>query len=355
MKLFILGYPGPMGGANTECWHTVKLWRQAGWDVTLVPTWGSDPDQQERLDAIGAKTVCVGGAGELGNIPGLAGGIVVGFCNSHFTSSVGTLRRLGCRLVWVNCMTFCYPGELEQWKQHGVAEAFVFQSQFQRRAIEPHLIPLGYRPELGYLIRGAFDPHEYPFNPRGHGPKEEFVIGRLSRPDADKWSSNTWSIYGRVPYRGRKALAMGWNEKLQQKLGRPPQWATALKPNEITPREFLARCHCMMPINGGARENWPRVGLEAMSAGVPLVCQNAWGWREMVVHGRTGYLGSDPGGGNDEELIYYAARLAHDEPHRLAIAEAARARAEELCDPAAIAAGWQRLFEGLGREERAAA
>ncbi len=24
------GYPGEMGGANTEAWHTVKLWRRAG-------------------------------------------------------------------------------------------------------------------------------------------------------------------------------------------------------------------------------------------------------------------------------------------------------------------------------------
>jgi len=57
MRIFQLGYPGNMGGANTECWHTVKLWRQAGWDVTLIPTWGQDPAMRDKLDAIGVETV----------------------------------------------------------------------------------------------------------------------------------------------------------------------------------------------------------------------------------------------------------------------------------------------------------
>jgi len=351
MTIFVLGYPGHTGGANTECWHTVKLWRQAGWDVTLVPTWGRDAKQQERLDAIGAATVCVEGPGELQYVPGLAGSIAVGFCNKQFIASVAHLRKLDCRLVWVNCMTFCFPHELKAWREHGPADVFVFQSQFQRRAIEPYLTPIGYRPEQGHLIRGAFDPAEFPFQPRPHKPGEEFTIGRLARPDADKWSSNTWMIYGRVPYKQRRALVMGWNDKLRHKLGTPPAWATAMPPAEITSQEFLGRCHCLMPINGGARENWPRVGLEAMAAGVPIVAQNEWGWREMIEHGVTGYLGSSAEGKNDEELIYYAARLAHDEPHRLSIAEAARARVEELCDPAALVPAWETALRAASTSE----
>ena len=28
-----------------------------------------------------------------------------------------------------------------------------------------------------------------------------------------------------------------------------------------------------------------------MAAGVPIVAQNDWGWREMIEHGVTGFLG----------------------------------------------------------------
>ena len=45
-----------------------------------------------------------------------------------------------------------------------------------------------------------------------------------------------------------------------------------------------------------------------MAAGVAVVTQNDWGWREMIEHGVTGFLG-----GCDEELAHYTAMLAYDE------------------------------------------
>ena len=99
-----------------------------------------------------------------------------------------------------------------------------------------------------------------------------------------------------------------------------------------------------MPVNGGARENWPRAGLEAFASGVPVVAQNQWGWREMIEHGVTGFLGD-----SDEELAHYAAMLAYDEDLRMRIVHAAHKRlVEKLANPDAIWAGWQRLFHSLG-------
>jgi len=49
------------------------------------------------------------------------------------------------------------------------------------------------------------------------------VVGRVARPDADKWSSNTWRIYDRVAYRHRQALVMGVDERTLAKLGPPPR------------------------------------------------------------------------------------------------------------------------------------
>ncbi|MDR0610919.1 MAG: glycosyltransferase [Planctomycetaceae bacterium] len=54
-----------------------------------------------------------------------------------------------------------------------------------------------------------------------------------------------------------------------------------------------------------------RAGLEAFATGVPVVAQNDWGWKEMIEHGQTGFLGS-----NDQELAHYTAVLAHDEKLR---------------------------------------
>ena len=349
-SIYLLGYPGDLGGACTEAWHTVKLWRRFGAEVHLVPTWGTDAKWRAKLDEIGCVTHHVTPE-TLADVPGLAGSIVVSFCNDQFLQQAGRLRDLGCRLVWVNCMTWLFDAERKFCRERGPFDAHVFQSDFQRSMLEPELTKVGYRPKLGHLIRGAFDFEEWEFAPRGHAPGEPFVVGRAARPDHDKWSSNTWPIYKRIQYRPKRALMLGVDDRTRQKIGVPPSWADCLQPMAIPAREFFRQLHCTLPINGGARENWPRAGLEAMAAGVPIVAQNEWGWREMIEHGVTGFLG-----GSDEELAHWAATLAYDEERRLQVARAARERLEtDLANPDILWAGWRRLFESLTSEQRAAA
>ncbi len=343
MHIFFLGYPGAMGGANTECFHTAKIWRQAGSDVSFVPTWGCDPAQEAKLAAMGCKTVHVAGPQDLADVPGFAASVVVAMCNAHVLQAWKTLKELRCRLVWVNCMTFLFDNERAAYRSHGPADAYIFQSEFQRAELEPQLLPLGYNHGMGHLIRGAFAFDEVPFNPRRHDPGDEFWIGRLARPDLDKWSSNHWRILERVPHAQRRGLAMGWNAALDRKCGPKPTWAEALAPQQVPVADFLARCHAMLGLNGGARENWPRIGLEAMAAGVPLVCQNQWGWKEMIVDGQTGFLTN-----SDEEMIFRLAQLAYDEDLRAAIVRRARARVHDLACPERIGQQWVELFKSLG-------
>jgi hypothetical protein len=341
MHVFFLGYPGAMGGANTECWHTAKVWRQAGIDVTFIPTWGGDADWEHRLAAVGCPTVHAGCPENLAGVPGFAGSIVVGMCNSHVTRARKILRDLSCRLVWANCMTFMFAEEMAAWKI-APAEAYVFQSEFQKSELEKLLPAFGYLHCMGRVIRGAFAFDEVPFEPRPHARGQEFVVGRLARPDADKWSSNHWSVLARVPYSRRRAMAMGWTLSLTRKCGAPPPWAETFAPQHIDCRAFLGRCHAMLGLNGGARENWPRIGLEAMAAGVPLVCQNAWGWKEMIVDGQTGFLAGD-----DDEMAFRLAQLAYDEELRQAMIHRARAAVRELACPERIGEQWRELFASL--------
>lgn len=89
----------------------------------------------------------------------------------------------------------------------------------------------------------------------------------------------------------------------------------------------------------------------AFASGVPVVAQNQWGWREMIQHGETGFLGNC-----DEELAHYTAMLAYDERLRMRIVHAARERlVEELASPEIIWAGWERMFRGLETQGRIAA
>lgn len=66
----------------------------------------------------------------------------------------------------------------------------------------------GYTPECGHLIRGPFDLDEFEFAIRPHAPREVFVVGRMARPDTDKWSSNSWPIDSAIHVAKKRALML---------------------------------------------------------------------------------------------------------------------------------------------------
>jgi glycosyltransferase involved in cell wall biosynthesis len=141
---------------------------------------------------------------------------------------------------------------------------------------------------------------------------------------------------------------MGWRPPLKRQCGRPPEWAETMNVDACPVPEFLHSLDCLVTINGGAQENWPRVGLEAMAAGVPIVTEKRWGWLEMIEHGVSGFLGE-----TTLEMAHYATELAHNEFRRLEVAHAARRHVEKIADPQSIWESWQKLFAQLGGGEGA--
>jgi glycosyltransferase involved in cell wall biosynthesis len=341
MHLFVIGCPSDIGGANTELWHTVKLWRRFGLGVTLIPTWKADPAWRRRLDAIGCCT-CQSNPDDLKNVPGLAGSVVVSLCNTRFLAVAERFRKLRCKIVWLGCMNWLFPEERIYYRKHGCFDRHVFQSGYQCAELRPQLAKYGYDDLRGQVIRGAFDVEEFPFRPRPHAPREPFVIGRLSRAAADKFSPNTWNAYARVPH-PIAARVMGWHASVEARLGRPPRWAECLPAGAETSQTFLARLHCLAQAGGAAVENWPRVALEAMAAGVPVVAENRGGWREMIRHDQTGCLCND-----DDEMACCIGRLAHNAAYRRQIVEQARYALEtDLANPETWRSRWQELLESL--------
>lgn len=343
MKLFLFGYPGDLGGACTEVWHTIRLWRKFDVDVHLIPTWGYTTNWRQRCDDLGCTTHDAKPE-TLDRVEGLPGSIVVSFCNAAFLENARRLREFGCKLVWANCMTWLFDAEKAFYRECGPFDGFMFQSEFQRDELESQLTEFGYSSDQGHLIRGAVNFEDWKFRPRPHSRGEAFVIGRAARPDCDKWSSNTWRIYDRIQYPTKRALMLGMDDRTHRKLGAAPNWADCLSPMALPAQDWFRQLHCTLPINGGARENWPRVGLEAMASGVPIVAQNLWGWRDMIVQGETGFLGDC-----DEELSHYSAMLAYDETLRQRIIRQSRDRLQaELANFDQLRSSWQTLLERLG-------
>ena len=360
-RVFIAGYPSDVGGANTELWHLIKMFRSQGLGVTLLTTWGEPPvEWRRRVAALGCETVAAQPE-ELDGITGLTGSVVISLCNSHFLRHLRKFDRLGCRLVWLGCMNWMFPHEAMWIRVCGQFDAAVFQSEYQRAQLAPQIeknCEFGkheFDPGRLHVIPGAFDPAEFPFRPRPREPGEPFVIGRLSaavrvsngEPALDKFSRNLWAQYSRIVRcrPGTRARVMGWDDKIAEHCGAPPEWAECLSQGTESPQEFLAQCHALVPGVRACAENWPRVGLEALSAGVPLVVESKGGWPQMLVDGAYGACVRDV-----EAQTTAVLRLIDDEPARLTLARMARKRLDKLTDVATIWGRWKDLLEGLDCE-----
>lgn len=330
-RVFLAGYPSDIGGANTEAWHLVRLWRKLGIEVHLIPTWRLRGGYHGKLQALGCTTHRATPE-TLADVPGLRGATVVSLCNRGFMDHLDKFKALGCRTIWLNCMTQLFDWEVQTYERHGLPDLFIFQSEYQRKCLESQLARFGYKPEIARLIRGSFIADEFPWNfkPRGN----EFFVGKLARPDAEKWPADLWQTLEPIPE--RRAVLMGVDDAIAKTLGPAPAWAEVLKPGAVPAKDFYARLHCLMAI-GGAKENWPRVGLEAMAAGVPIIAPDEGGWREMIRHGETGFLARVPC-----EAAEFAAKLANDEGLRHRIANAARASLAELT--AGVGEAWSELL-----------
>ena len=69
----------------------------------------------------------------LESVPDLAGLPVVGMCNSQFIVHAHRFRKVGCPLVWANCMTFLFEHEAVFCRARP-GRRVRFQSEFQRES-----------------------------------------------------------------------------------------------------------------------------------------------------------------------------------------------------------------------------
>ena len=339
--VYVFGTPSAVGGAGTELWHTLRLWRQMGLPVTCIPTWQISPYWLKRLQAIGCRVLPLTPE-EIPSYRPLREGVAIAFCNRAFLELAPELRRCSIPLVWAGCMNWLFSAEIHFYRRFGPMDAYVFQSQYQMRTLLPQLAPWGVSRQQAYLIRGAFFADEFPYRFRPRLPGELLVLGRLCRASPDKFPQNFWTLLGRVG-RPIRVQVMGWSPQLTRRFGPPPAWAEVFPPGAMPAGDFLASLHVLIAPTGKAVENWPRIGLEAMATGVPVVAPASGGWPEMIRHGQTGLLFR-----SDEEFCSQIRLLYDDDSLRQKLAQAARDDLlEHFANPTTLSTRWHRLFNHL--------
>jgi len=366
--LYFFNWPSLVGGADTKFVHLLPLLcREA--EVTVIPNTAerlAEPGWREWVESLGAKS-CL-----LEQLPESLEGWAVSLCNADFFSKGiwHEARRRGLKIAWSSEMMWHFPAELGA-VMFGWIDVVLYVSPVQRAALEPgylHALSGGSEsprtlaladPEavagtmrtangraLRWAMPGNFiDPAAFPFKERGVEDRP-FAIGRLSRPDPDKFPDDFPGTYERLGLRDPcRFRVMAWSDRLRERWSNyefGDRWEM-LPPAAEPTTDFLHSLDVLMyEVSPRFSESWGRAVVEAMLTGaVPLVpSDRRHHLRNLVQHGTAGFHCDGP-----PDYARYG-KLLQDDPVRLAeMSRAARNWAEtRLCNPAKHVALWTDVF-----------
>lgn len=308
-EIWVAGFPSFVGGADTELLHNIDLWISNNVSVNLVPMFGMDDTVSEYVKSIGCNIHVY-----KSNI--FKDKILVSFCNGEFLSKLPEIMELGKpkTIIWFNCMTWTFDKELEAHK-NGWIDYFGFVSNFQKKFLLPQLEKIrSVKVFEGYIP--YFNPNNFcqKIKFEYKKPINYFGVGRLSRDDPAKFSSDMWKIFDKVccPI-PKKVFILGFNDKVKEKTGDPPNgldwmyWVAGA----IPVNELYNNIHCIIHKTGGSRESYCRIVPEAYAFGVPIIVEDDYAFPELVIDGETGFRCK-----SSDEMSYRASELSFNENKR---------------------------------------
>lgn len=309
-RLFVIGYPSRLGGADTELDHQIHCWQALGIHVHVIPTGTLDANLRAmRLEERG----CV--VHPPRDWKACRKQHVIAYCNGEFLANIGAIRHFARSTTFVNCMCWLFDKEKEAHSR-GQIDYFLYQTDHARLRVQDELIGINasYR---WHKVRPYFHLVDFPYV--ADRPTDKFRFGRISREDRDKFhKAQFWVYETMVAPVIKEGIVLGFSETIREKCGPAPDWVTTYPAGGISVGEFYRKIDCLIQMTD-TYENLPRIGFEAMASGSLLVVDDRGGWKELVQHGETGFLCRD-----QRDFVYYASRAAYELAERKRMAAAAR-------------------------------
>ncbi len=341
-RVFAHGFPGKYGGASTELHHQIKLWLAMEVEVHIIPSQVNYQNEPLYAELVQSGVV-IHGCNQWEVLT--TEDAVLGFCNAEFLTHLPEIHARTKRTVFINCMTWLFDLEKQRMAE-GLIAMFLYQNEEVMQKNMPVLQALNPTANARFLtFIPYFDTAAFPFIKERTA--DHFGCGRISRQDADKYAANTLHIYEYfVAPVMKRGLFLGFDARSEAKIGRPHSWiTTACDSSIISQQDFYQHCQIILQPSD-TTENWPRVGFEAMASGSVLIVDDRGGWRQMIEHGKTGWLCQ-----HERDFIYYASKMAYEPELRHEIAHNARQRGLELGGFEKAKESWVRVFRELDEIE----
>lgn len=269
-KLFIIGQPGDVGGASTELFDQIKIWKMLDIELHIIPT----EENYECQD----KDIIVHPYKKWDEIDG---NVCISFCNNVFLNNLREIKKYSKKTIWVNCMMHCFNQEVSS-QILGLIDLHLYQTKHQFLSVSSTLKHFG---KYNYkLFDSYFDYSLFEFN--SLRDENNFCFGRISRSDPLKFARDQFYIYDHIKHNSKKCYVLGANSRILMLFRYPTRLKcgydiTFYKPNEISRFDFYKKIDVLcMKTNGP--ENYPRCGMEAMASGSVLVVNDIPGWRCLI-------------------------------------------------------------------------
>ena len=300
MKLFFLIWPSTLGGADSRTVDLLKLLHK-DYEITVIPNFNEQLKQAKWtgfLDSLGIKYL------PWDDLPSKQEGMAISFCNfwlfdNNNAEALQRIRDMGLRFVWSNDMMYHTDAELKAVAR-GLVDTAIYTSEFHRSTMSPGFVS-------AYEVKEKIVPNfvdKSPFSTRAIGDKESFVIGKLSRACASKYSDGFPTFYESLD-RNCHFKVMGWDDVLARKYSWHEfdhRWRL-YRPDEMSSVDFLRGLDVYVyDCHHSFVENQSRSIVEASLMGIPILAPRKWNFPNMVVHGKTGFLWND----HDECRRYYS-------------------------------------------------
>jgi hypothetical protein len=223
----------------------------------------------------------------------------------------------------------------------GWIDVFGWESAYQEHMLRPLLESIA--PVTGFPCPPFFNAERVEWRYREWDGC--YKVGRISRDDANKFSTDMWRIFDRVLVPNdlrKKVYVLGYGANAAKRTGKPIKgldWMT-WDPDVISSTDFYRGIDTLVHKTGGSRESSSRVLMECYAHGVVPVVERDFAFPELVEHNETGFMGS-----NSDEMSFFASVLAHvPELHRH-MAEAGRDHLEHLANPEKCWQAWEQVLQ----------
>jgi hypothetical protein len=331
--VYIFGWPSYVGGADTKLAHLLVLLHKE-YRITVIPNDASrlkEKDWTGLMDRLGIRYAL------LRQLPRKLEGIGLSLCNGRFFAG-GLAQRVkerGLTVIWSSEMGWHHPGELAGIKK-GLVDKVLYVSEVQKKHLHK-----GYNGLPSVITGNYIDPSNFPFRDRNN---ESFAIGRLSRPDPEKYPEDFPVFYEALGLPDTRFRVMAWSENLAKKYRWhrfDERWDLLGTMAEPQLKFLYSLDLFVFPLGHTCTEVWGRATVEAMLTGcIPLVPAGHH-FAQLMVSGESGFICRD-----FLEYQSWARKLCCDYPWRKKIARQCWSHAtHELCNAEKHRALWREALQ----------